>query len=140
MENFNKIAIIIRGAMGSGKSSFATYLKSLNKDAVICTADDYFTDNFGNYNFNPKELPLAHNSCREKYVKAMADGVPLVVCANTNAKEGDFSFYLAKAREWGYTAFSIVIENRHGNRNEHNVSEEKVASCAENIKNSLKLF
>lgn len=140
MINQDKVILLIRGAMGAGKSEFANYIKFLNKDAVICTADDYFIDNNGKYNFDPRKLPDAHNACRAKFVTAMSDKMPLIIVANTNAKAVDFEFYLAKAREWGYTVFSLVVENRHGGKNSHGVSDDKVIKCAENIKNSLKLY
>jgi hypothetical protein len=30
------------------------------------------------------------------------------------------------AKEWGYTVFSIIVENRHGGVNEHGVPEDKL--------------
>ena len=45
--------------------------------------------------------------------------------------------YFKLAKEYGYTVFSIVVENRHGGTNVHNVPEDKI----EQMKNrfSIKL-
>jgi hypothetical protein len=34
--------------------------------------------------------------------------------------------YFEIAKEWGYTVFSIIVENRHGGVNEHGVPEDKL--------------
>jgi hypothetical protein len=34
--------------------------------------------------------------------------------------------YFEMAKEWGYTVFSIIVENRHGGVNEHGVPEDKL--------------
>jgi hypothetical protein len=34
--------------------------------------------------------------------------------------------YIEMAKEWGYTVFSIIVENRHGGVNEHGVPEDKL--------------
>jgi hypothetical protein len=45
--------------------------------------------------------------------------------------------YFTLAKEYGYTVFTIVVENRHGGTNVHNVPEDKI----EQMKNrfSIKL-
>jgi len=34
--------------------------------------------------------------------------------------------YFKLAEENGYKVFTIIVENRHGNTNEHNVPEDKI--------------
>ena len=34
--------------------------------------------------------------------------------------------YFKLAEKYGYTVFSVIVENRHGGKNEHGVPEEKV--------------
>jgi len=51
-----KVMIIARGVSGSGKSTLA---KILGKGGVVFSTDDYFYDE-GNYNFDPKNLSIAH--------------------------------------------------------------------------------
>jgi hypothetical protein len=34
--------------------------------------------------------------------------------------------YVEMAKEWGYTVFTIVVENRHGGKNVHGVPDDKL--------------
>lgn len=34
--------------------------------------------------------------------------------------------YFNLAKEFGYSVFSVIVENRHGGINEHNVPEDKI--------------
>jgi hypothetical protein len=34
--------------------------------------------------------------------------------------------YMDMAKDWGYTVFSIIVENRHGGVNQHGVPDEKL--------------
>jgi len=61
---------VMRGLPGSGKSTLAkSMVKSYNdagKKGVICSADDFFIDNRGKYNFDMTRLSEAHEHCRLK--------------------------------------------------------------------------
>jgi len=54
-----KTIILLRGIPGAGKSTLASLLLP-NKPNCIRSADMYFEDEEGNYNFNARELPTAH--------------------------------------------------------------------------------
>ena len=64
----NKMLILIRGLSGSGKTLLADSL-TLNSDyeeiegRASISADDYFTDDDGNYSFNHEKLGEAHHWC-----------------------------------------------------------------------------
>lgn len=139
--NFNKVVIILRAVAGAGKSTVADYLsKSINPKAIVCCADDHFTDKNGNYNFNPNELYLAHARCQDKFIAALQVDTNLVIVANTNVKPSQFDFYIDAAKEFGYTLFSLVVEKRfEGGDNGHNVPEKSLQLMENNIKISLKL-
>lgn len=131
-----KKVIIIRGASGSGKSTVA---KLFGGNVVICTADDYFYED-GIYKFNPDKLAKAHEACYQKFVDALEDSeTDTVVVANTNTKESDFLKYIDTAKEYGSMVFSLVVENRHGNTNVHDVPDHILDRQVSNIKNTLKL-
>lgn len=146
MINNSRVVVLLRGCSGSGKSEFANYLACLTDEVSSCpkvcivSADDFFTDKDGNYNFNHEKLGLAHRQCKNKFFTCLKENVPLIIVSNTNSKEYEFNYYLDIAKQFNYTVFSIVIENRHGNKNSHNVPEATIQKCAENIKNSLKLY
>ena len=132
-----KILYICRGIPGSGKSTFAKTLRGIHIEA-----DQYFVDGDGNYNFDGSKIKLAHEYCKgqtEAWMKT--DGtqvnVDKIVVSNTFTQEWEFQPYLELAEKYGYKTFCIIVENRHGNTNEHNVPEDKI----EQMKNrfSIKL-
>lgn len=129
--------ILLRAVSGAGKSTFANIIAP---GSAICCADDFFTDENGNYNFDPSKLGAAHKSCQEKFLKLCDDpSTHTIVVANTNTKESDFNFYLREGEKRNMMIFSLVLENRHGGQNVHNVPEEVLSRQEQNIKNTLKL-
>ena len=129
--------IILRGASGSGKSSVA---KLFGPDAIICTADDFFYDSEGNYNFNPDHLSIAHEQCFRKFLYALDNpDVDMIVIANTNTKISEFQKYIDEAEKCGCMVFSLVVERRHNGINSHGVPEHVIDRNEKNIKNTLKL-
>jgi hypothetical protein len=132
-----KKVILIRAVSGAGKSTFA---EMLAPDSCICCADDFFTDEQGNYNFDASKLGQAHKACRDKYLKLVDHPyVDLIVVSNTNTKESDYKFYLDEAEKRGIMVFSLVLENRHGGKNIHGLPDHVLERQEQNIKNSLKL-
>jgi predicted kinase len=117
----NKSLIIIRGIPGCGKSTFA----ELIQNAHICTADDYHMIN-GKYDWKPENVAIAHAKCQEKCEKFMKIGYRNVVVANTSTTVKEMQPYYDLAAKYGYTVFSIIVENRHNGINEHNVPEETI--------------
>jgi uridine kinase len=92
--------IIVRGAMGSGKTTFANKLtRNLIKfgysptDICHFEADQYFEDENGNYNFDPKKLWLAHKTCLDKTKKCLLRD-KVVIVANTFATMKELKPYL----------------------------------------------
>ena len=47
-----------------------------------------------------------------------------IVVSNTSTTERELQPYLDLANEFGYTVVSLVVENRHGNTNVHDVPQE----------------
>lgn len=95
----NKQMVIMRGLPGAGKS---TRIKSKYPNATICSADHYFIDNTGTYNFNPTKLKSAHDACYAKAEKAVWESAPLIVIDNTNTQKWEFQKYVDLARQGGY--------------------------------------
>ena len=134
-----KTVLLLRGASGSGKSTLANLLASNERWVSVC-ADDYFTDINGNYNFDASKLGEAHRLCQENFMYWLNNAVVGIVVANTNTKERDFSFYEKAAKEAGAMFISLIVENRHGNKDIHSVPQSVREMQAENIKNSLLLL
>jgi hypothetical protein len=125
-----KNLILLRGLPGSGKSTFA---KTMWSEYVVCEADDYFVDEeTGEYKFNARDLPKAHNWCKFRVETFMKDNqvndqfYENIVVSNTFTQEWEMKPYIDLANQYGYTIFTIVVENRHGNSNVHNVPEETI--------------
>ena len=122
-----KILTLVRGLPGSGKSTFAN---TITNEFSVCEADKFFYDKEGNYNFDATKLTDAHQWCREQVEIRMKDnGVnpqfyPEIVVSNTFTQEWEMQAYYDLAKSWGYTVFSLIVENRHGGVNEHGVPEE----------------
>lgn len=127
---------LIRGVPGSGKSTFANDLKSAGIVSAVIEADDYFTDNCGNYNFDASRLFLAHKQCQEITKSMLAYGKNVAV-SNTSTTEKEVETYQKIADEYGATFVSIIVENRHSGKNEHNVPEEKIQQMRQRF--SIKL-
>lgn len=110
---------LIRGICGSGKSTFA---KSLGVSHV--EADMYFVDSeTGEYKFDATKLKDAHEFCRTKTELWMSMNLDIAV-SNTFTQEWEMEGYYDLAKKYGYKVFSIIVENRHGGVNQHNVPEE----------------
>lgn len=127
-----KTIYIVRGCPNAGKSTFAKTLGGIHIEA-----DQYFVDGDGNYNFDGSKIKNAHAWCLDKVKTNMVVGRDKIVVSNTFTQEWEFQPYLELAKEYGYKTFTIIVENRHGNTNEHNVPEDKI----EQMKNrfSIKL-
>lgn len=90
----------MRGIPGSGKSTTAR--KIAGDEGVICSADNYFLDDLGNYNFRPNLLSRAHDSCYYQFMVAMGEGMDTIIIDNTNTRHKEYSRYVNAAKERGY--------------------------------------
>jgi len=131
-----KILFIIRGVSGSGKSTFAK--KIVGHDFLVCEADKYFIDKeTGEYKFDFSKIKDAHKFCQDTVETYMKDSLVNdqfyreIAVANTFTQEWEMEPYFKLAKEYGYTVFSIVVENVHGGKNIHNVPEDKIKQMKE---------
>lgn len=90
--------VLMRGVPGSGKSSFVDRLWRTHDsydrpDTVVASADDYFVDVLGNYNFDARQLGAAHGYAQATFRKAL--GLRPVIVDNTNVRLGDLQQYLS---------------------------------------------
>lgn len=117
----DKILYIVRGIPGSGKSTFAKTLGGQHYEA-----DMYFIDENGDYNFDVTKIKDAHQWCQSFVKTDMIMEYPKIVVSNTSTQEWEMKPYFDLAKEFGYTVFTIIVENRHGGKNQHNVPEDKI--------------
>lgn len=132
----DKIFILIRGAAGSGKSFLAESLASLNANCIICEADEFFgkpsKDNTGEI-----QIVEAHKLCREKFLHAISNSTPLVICSNTNSSKLDYQYYLSNAVKYGYRCHVVLSERVFNTINVHNVPEQVVLSQVSRLRKSI---
>jgi len=119
-----KKLFILRGLPGSGKSTLAKMLVG-DKDYCHKEADMYFVDGDGNYNFKPSEIKDAHAWCQQE-IEFLMKYEHNVVVSNTFTQEWEMQPYYDLAEKYGYKVFSLIVENRHGGENVHNVPREKI--------------
>jgi len=136
----SKLLVLLRGLPGSGKSSFAKHMWS---DFVICEADQFFYDSDGNYNFDPSKLRDAHKYCKDKVETFMSDNeknsqfYPEIVVSNTFTREWEMDEYFKLAKKYNYQVVSLIVENRHGNKNVHGVPDSKIEEMRNRFEISL---
>ena len=140
-----KIAVINRGVVGSGKSSFAQMLQQvaaeLKLTCNIHNTDEYFMED-GEYKFDFTKLGINHKRNFNAFVNSLKLGLNVVVCDNTNTTAKEYKRYVNEAKEHGYSVVSVVFipDNWevHNERNSHNVPEEVIGQMIHRLNNNLK--
>ncbi|MEO8211374.1 MAG: AAA family ATPase [bacterium] len=122
--------ILIRGLPGSGKSTLADMLAE-NKKYPVFSVDQYFTDDKGNYSFEYKNNYLAYESCIQNVLTSIKAGTQKIFVDNTFTLDWEMEPYFKMASEFDYRIFVLTVENFHGGKNSHGISEEQIQKMAE---------
>lgn len=128
---------ILRGLPGAGKSTLA---KSMG--AVYFEADMFFME--GNeYKFDMQKIRQAHEWCQNQVrisMKNAAGGMTpsRIAVANTFTQEWEMQAYYDMAKEYGFTVFALVVENRHGGKNVHDVPADVLDKMEERFELKLR--
>lgn len=140
----NKTLILLRGVPGCGKS-FTANLLSENSKYPVLSADMYFEDEHGNYNWDSSKIKDAHAWCKATTESCMEqchsrrgvwcnvlipntglirtfDATKIFV-ANTFTQEWEMADYFDLAKQYGYDVVTMIVENRHGGKNVHDVPD-----------------
>jgi predicted kinase len=132
-----KVLFLLRGLPGAGKSTLA---KSIG--AVYFEADMFFME--GNeYKFDIKKIRQAHEWCQNQVkisMKNAAGGMTpsRIAVANTFTQEWEMQAYYDMAKEYGFTVFALVVENRHGGKNVHDVPADVLDKMEERFELKLR--
>jgi predicted kinase len=131
MDNVNETQgelILLRGLPGSGKSTLAKIILQLRNtdDPEVLSADDFFENKEGDYNFDPSKIKEAHNYCQFRCSERMRQQKAKIVVANTFTQEWEMDEYFKMAERYNYRVHTVIVENRHGNENVHGVPEDKL--------------
>jgi predicted kinase len=122
--------ILLRGLPGSGKSSLGEIILHCpgSNSPDVLSADNFFIDDKGNYNFDATKIKQAHNDCQQKCAERMKLEISRIVVANTFTEEWEMLIYFEMAERYRYRVHTLIVENRHGGSNIHNVPENKLQS------------
>lgn len=129
--------IILRGLPGSGKSTLARLLSENGKYPVY-SIDDYFTDpETGEYKFQFEKNHLAYKACQLATEDAMKIKIERIFLDNTFTMEWELEPYFLMAHHFGYAVHVVTVENYHGSKNIHSISDEQMQKMAEKYKVKL---
>jgi predicted kinase len=126
-----KELFLLRGVPGAGKSTLAKSLGGMHIES-----DKYFMDE-DEYKFDPSKLKDAHAWCQNAVRVWAKNSVEKIVVSNTFTQEWEIDYYFELAKEHGYRVYSLIVENRHGNKDIHNVPEEKLVQMKQRFEIKL---
>lgn len=117
------VLYLIRGVSGSGKTSLAKIITKCN----VC-ADDFFTNEYGEYHFDRNKLKQAHEWCQNEVRQYMELDAIEVAVHNTFTRKSEMKPYYELAKKYGYHVVEIIVKSDF--KNVHNVPEETLkAQC-----------
>ncbi len=131
--------ILLRGIPGSGKSTLGEIILQTTQQQKpdVLSADNFFVDENGVYNFDSTKLKEAHNMCQQKCAERMRLEFSKIVVANTFTQEWEMQPYFEMAKRYGYRIHTLIVENRHGSKNIHNVPDDKLEQMKDRFEISL---
>jgi len=146
-----KTLFLLRGLPGAGKTTVVNLLSEDDKYPIL-SADVYFETITGRYDWNVSKIKEAHSWCRHECMALMADlrrfinypnfdGIvkdwdkSKIFVANTFTQEWEMEDYFKLAEKYGYQVVTMIVENRHGSKNIHDVPEETI----EKMKNRFQI-
>jgi len=122
-----KTMFLLRGLPGSGKSTMANVIQRSFMTCSWYEADMFWYtevgDDYTKYDFDINRLHEAHQWCQSKVESILKMEQPVIV-SNTFTTEKELKPYYKLAEFYGYKVVSLVVENRHGGKNIHDVPEE----------------
>ena len=127
IEGGTKNLILVRGASGSGKTTFVEEFIA-NVSLSIATDDFFYND--GVYMYNRDYLAEYHQRCIKSVASEMespsTESYCNIVVHNTFTKEWEMQAYFDLAKKYGYNVYTIIIENRHKSKSIHDVPEDVI--------------
>lgn len=144
----NKLAIIMRGLPGSGKSYWIKTFLAQQPQLVgpHTRANGYFsTDSYfyqgKNYRFDSRKLSEYHQRNLNGFIQALSNNEPIVICDNTNLACWEYMAYESAAKAMGYEVRIVLMgqpkDSAHqalcAKRNSHGVTLQNIKRMAQNF-------
>jgi adenylate kinase family enzyme len=113
--------IIVRGLPGSGKSTLAKRLLATYALGVLHTntpayhyeADQYFTDEDGNYNWDGMQIGDAHAWCQAMCWQRLEEGATVIV-SNTFTTKKEIQPYFDMIQQHGQNPTVVLAQSNFG--------------------------
>lgn len=136
----HKIAVIMQGLPGSGKSSIVSVLiESLSVSGVTC--EQFCTDDLFINGYDRSKLTEHHDTNYRLFCESNA---MVKFNENTNLKQWEYAKYAKYARDNGYIVFVLTMRERDFDvlavRNIHNVSKEHLMRMAKKMKSAVPMY
>jgi predicted kinase len=96
--------VILRGVVGSGKSTMAKFI-----NGVVASADSYFITD-GIYKFDVQQLDTAHKYCYQTAEIYLQNEYPTITIDNTNSTKREYQKYIQLASQYKYKVIILEIE------------------------------
>jgi predicted kinase len=124
----------MRGIPGVGKSY---YVRKISK-WVVCSADDFFIGDDGEYRFDPAMLKQAHDACLMLFFTSLQEAKDddVIVVDNTNIRVYEFAPYYRLAEAFGVPVEIVWVHcdpAKAAARTTHGVPSNKVLEMAQSF-------
>ena len=124
-----RVAIILRGVPGSGKSTFVDLLRGFSGSTAIHAVDDLHVDLAGNFLWDEENQERLYTLNFANFVKSCAAGTSLVVCDAINIEVEDFQKYVDIANQYQYSVYVVTpnppTPDQSTKRNKHHTSSSQ---------------
>jgi predicted kinase len=132
----DKILYLMRGIPGSGKSVVAQMIAN-GTNGLICSTDDYWLDEDGNYLFDSNRLGDAHKGNQRKVAEAMGRGESSIIVDNMNIQARVLTPYLTLASLFGYTVQVIDVSTDFETASRRNSERPSIRQVPESVLNNM---
>lgn len=139
VEDRKKLAIILRGLPGSGKSTFAREIADDRDDCVVFNADSYHMVD-GEYRYSTEKAGWAHSQCLKAFTIQAIAGLGTLIVDNTNTSSLQMAPYVRVAEAFGYEIWILEMECSildSIRRNIHGVPEKTIRKMAMGLARGL---
>ena len=125
-----KIAVIMRGTPGSGKSTFVKFLSGLS-DSKVHAVDDLHIDETGSFFWDESQSEARYLLNYANFIKSCSEGIPLVICDCINIERDSVEKYVSAAKNFDYFVYVVTPDMPSALdssiRNKHQVSSVQVS-------------